>query len=189
MIADRQEAGQTKAPRAIAAALAALALLVTLAPVAARAGLADGKFKVGDRAPDFTLNDTRGRPVSLAATTTKGAVLLAFWAMRCGTCLSEIPYLEQIKAKYEGKGMTLLAVNTDGVDAPTVAATLKDLKLAPSYTILLDPDFVVSDTYTNFVVPLTLIIDRAGIVRYTHTGFEEGSEKEYEQALLAAIGP
>lgn len=174
---------------AAAAAAAALALQMALAPAATAAGLADGKFMVGDQAPDFTLADTKGRPTSLAAATAKGPVLLAFWAMRCGTCLSEIPHLERLHAQYAAKGVTLLAVNTDGVDAPTLAATLRDLKLAPTYTILLDPEFAVSDAYTNFVVPLTLVVDRTGVVRYTHTGFDEGTEREYEKALLAALAP
>ena len=174
---------------AVAAAAALLALTTALAPLQAGAALADGKFKVGDKAQDFTLNDTQGRPVTLSAVNGKNVVLLAFWAMRCGTCLSEIPHLEALKAKYAGKGVALLAVNTDGVDAATIAETLRDLKLAPTYTILLDPEFTVSDAYTNFVVPLTLVIDRAGVVRYTHTGFEAGAEKEYEKAVLAALGP
>lgn len=182
---DTRRQGRTAA---IAATCAALALLLSFSPPAAAAGLGDGKFAVGDRAPDFTLNDTAGRPVRLSDSAGKDVVLLAFWAMRCGTCLAEVPHLERLHAKYGGKGVRLLAVNTDGVDAPTLAATLEDLKLSPSYTILLDPEFAVSDTYTNFVVPLTLVIDRQGVVRYTHTGFEEGTEKEYEKALLAALG-
>ena len=53
----------------------------------------------------------------------------------------------------------------------------------------MDPDFTASDTYTNFVVPHTLVIDRKGIIRYVHTGFEPGTEKQYEAALVKALGP
>ena len=51
-----------------------------------------------------------------------------------------------------------------------------------------DPEFVIADTYTNFLVPLTLVIDRAGVVRYIHTGFEPGAEKQYEAAVVKALG-
>lgn len=36
-------------------------------------------LKVGDRAPDFTLPDTEGRPVSLSKLLAEGPVILAFY--------------------------------------------------------------------------------------------------------------
>jgi thioredoxin-dependent peroxiredoxin len=36
-------------------------------------------LKVGDRAPDFTLPDTEGRPVTLSETLGKGPVILVFF--------------------------------------------------------------------------------------------------------------
>jgi peroxiredoxin Q/BCP len=36
-------------------------------------------LKVGDKAPDFTLPDTEGRPVSLAGLLARGPVILAFY--------------------------------------------------------------------------------------------------------------
>jgi peroxiredoxin Q/BCP len=45
-----------------------LALLLGAAPL-----------KVGDRAPDFTLPDTDGKPVKLSELLAKGPVILAFY--------------------------------------------------------------------------------------------------------------
>jgi len=36
-------------------------------------------LKVGDKAPDFTLNDTDGKPVALSGLLKKGPVILAFF--------------------------------------------------------------------------------------------------------------
>lgn len=36
-------------------------------------------LKVGDKAPDFTLPDTEGRPVALSQLLTGGPVILAFY--------------------------------------------------------------------------------------------------------------
>jgi peroxiredoxin Q/BCP len=36
-------------------------------------------LKVGDKAPEFTLPDTEGRPVSLAGLLARGPVILAFY--------------------------------------------------------------------------------------------------------------
>ena len=65
---------------------------------------------------------------------------------------------------------------------------MKEVGAAPAYPVLIDPDFAVSDTYTNFLVPHTLVIDRKGVGRYVHTGFEPGTEKQYEAALDRALG-
>ena len=116
-------------------------------------------------------------------------MLLAFWSLRCGACLQEIPFLEQLHTSYGGKGVAVISVVIDGVDAATTKSVMKEVGASPSYPVLVDPDFAVSDVYTNFVVPHTLVIDRGGIIRYVHTGFEPGAEKQYEAALLKALGP
>ena len=36
-------------------------------------------LKVGDKAPDFTLSDTNGKPVALKGLLAKGPVILAFF--------------------------------------------------------------------------------------------------------------
>jgi len=41
--------------------------------------LGSAALKVGDRAPDFTLPDTEGRPVTLSKLLEKGPVILAFY--------------------------------------------------------------------------------------------------------------
>ena len=169
----------------IAALLGALA--TAEAPAALAEGMA-GKFKIGDRAPDFTLQEIGGRQVQLSSANKGKVVLLAFWSLRCGACLQEVPFLEQLHKSYGGKGVAVLSVVTDGVDAAATKTIMKEVDASPSYPVLVDPDFAVSDTYTNFVVPHTLVIDRTGIIRYVHTGFESGTEKQYEAALKQALG-
>jgi peroxiredoxin Q/BCP len=41
--------------------------------------LGSATVKVGDKAPDFTLPDTEGKPVTLSALLEKGPVILAFY--------------------------------------------------------------------------------------------------------------
>ncbi len=162
--------------------------LAAAPPPPAAAGEIASKFKVGDKAPDFTLQEIGGRQVQLSSVCKTKVVLLAFWSLRCGACLQEVPHLEKLHKNYGGRGVAVLSVVTDGVDAATTKTVMKEVGAAPSYPVLVDPDFTVSDTYTNFVVPHTLVIDRKGIVRYVHTGFETGTEKQYEAALAQALG-
>ena len=41
--------------------------------------LGASSLKVGDKAPDFTLPDTEGKPLSLSQLLAKGPVILAFY--------------------------------------------------------------------------------------------------------------
>jgi len=172
-----------------AAIVAVLGVLMSAVVPTVLAGEMAAKFKVGDKAPDFTLQETGGRQVQLSKAYQDNVVLLAFWSLRCGACLEEAPFLVQLHKKYAGKGAVVLSVVTDGVDAATTKTVMKEVGVAPSYPVLVDPDFTASDTYTNFIVPHTLVIDRKGIIRYLHTGFEPGTEKQYEAALVKALGP
>lgn len=169
------------------------ALAFTLAVGGATPGFAQGmaadKFKPGDKAPDFTLKSTTGAEFKLSALTAqKQVVLLNFWGLRCGACLEEMPYLDKIANAYKDKNLVVLGVDTDGVDAGEVIATLKEVGVSVGYPLLVDPDFAVTDVYTNFLVPLTIVIDKTGTVRYIHTGFEKGNEKQYEDAVKKALG-
>lgn len=170
-------------------ACAALALMfaVGTAPAFAQEMGAD-KFKPGDKAPDFTLKSVAGPEVKLSSFAGQKVVLLNFWGLRCGACLEEMPYLEKFASAYKDKGLVVLGVDTDGVGVGEITATLKEVGVGVSYPLLIDPEFAVTDTYTNFLVPLTLVIDKAGIVQYIHTGFEKGTEKHYEDAFKKALG-
>jgi peroxiredoxin len=165
------------------------ALCAALAGAAGAATEPVTKLKIGDKAPDFTLQDLSGRAVTLSSFAgAKQVVVLAFWSLRCGACLQEIPYLEQLHKTAAARGFAVVSVLTDGVDAATSKTVMAEVGAAPGYPVLLDPDFSASDTYTSFIVPHTLVIDRGGIIRYQHVGFEKGVEKQYEAAIQEALG-
>jgi peroxiredoxin len=166
-----------------------LLLAVLFGGVSVRAeGLGDQKFKPGDKAPDFVAKDLNGKEVRLSTFAGKSVVLLNFWGLRCGACLEEMPHLESLSKKYADKGLVVLGVDTDGVDATTVIETIQEVGVSVSYPLLTDQDFLITDVYTNFLVPLTILIDKASVITYIHTGFEKGTEKQYEDAARKALG-
>jgi len=171
--------------------VAALVVAVVVAAVPGRLfaeGFGDQKFKPGDKAPEFVTKDLAGKEVKLSSYAGRKVVLLNFWGLRCGACLEEMPYLEAISKKYLDKGLVVLGVDTDGVDAATVVETLTEVNVSVSYPLLTDEEFSITDTYTNFLVPLTIVIDKQGVITYIHTGFEKGTEKHYEDAVKKALG-
>ena len=161
---------------------------VPASPALAEDAFGEEKFKAGDKAPDFTAVDLDGGKVTLSSFNGSKAVLLNFWGLRCGACIEEMPHLNALYNKYKDKGLAVLGVDTDGVDAAIVRSTMKEVGIVADFTILLDQEFTITDTYTNFLVPLTLVISKGGVIEFIHTGYESGNEKEYEKAVSKALG-
>lgn len=70
----------------------------------------------GRPAPDFTLEDLDGRPVSLSQFRGK-VVLLDFWASWCGPCIGNLPDLRRIKKETAGQPVVFLNLSLDSSDA------------------------------------------------------------------------
>jgi peroxiredoxin Q/BCP len=73
-------------------------------------------LKVGDRAPDFTLPDTQGVPVTLSRLLEKGPVILAFYpkAFTPG-CTQQNQNFRDHFAEVEAKGAQVVGISVDGV--------------------------------------------------------------------------
>jgi len=98
-----------------------------------------------------------------------------------------IPQLRDWHARYHAKGLTIV-----GVHAPEfwwekpydkVVAATKELGVA--YPVVQDNDFVIWRRFSNRAWPAAVIVDKQGIVRFTHIG--EGAYAEMEQLIRALL--
>jgi thiol-disulfide isomerase/thioredoxin len=142
----------------------------------------------GAVAPSFSLSTLTGEAFDLSAELRAGrVVLLNFWGLRCGACIMEMPALQSLARKYSTE-VSFLGVNVDGIDAGTLRQQMTRMRLEPGYPVAPDPELKVADLYKLAGAPLTIVIDRAGAVRYRHENYEEGDEVKLDGAIASAVG-
>ncbi len=117
-------------------------------------------LKVGDKAPDFTLTDSDGKPVALGALLQKGPVILAFFpkAFTPG-CTKENQAYRDRYAEVEKKGASVVAISTD---SPDTLKKFKDEYHLP-FLLLSDADGKVADQYGGRI-PVVGLANRATYV-------------------------
>jgi len=157
----------------IAVLAVVLALLASLALITRHQGTAAGApvgLHIGDRAPDFTLVDLRGRQVSLRQYLGH-PVLLHFWAVDCTSCQAEQPdYLRAVQ-HLGTKAPVILAEDAWGESAGYARPYV--LKNHLPGTVLIDTSRAVFDgLYQGQGTPTAYYIDSRGIIRQTVIGPE-----------------
>lgn len=124
---------------------------------------------VGEMAPDFTLNDLDGKPVSLQDFRGK-PVVINLWATWCKPCLYEMPGFENAYKEYQDVGLVVLGINLTAKDnIEDVQPFIEQLSL--TFPILLDEKgYVSSGLYGMKGLPMTYFIDSEGILRRIQAG-------------------
>jgi peroxiredoxin len=122
--------------------------------------------QVGQVAPDFTLPDFAGKPVTLS--TFRGClVILDFWASWCKPCLTTMPKIEALRERHQARGLKVVAVSLDyrlEDAARYLAANGFDdfLALWGSFA----QARTVARAYGVHAIPRAVLIDRQGIIRF-----------------------
>jgi peroxiredoxin len=148
-----------------------LGLLVT---VFAATSLASSGLE-GQTAPDFALKSSTGENLRLSEY--RGdVVMINFWATWCGPCRQEMPLLDELYSRYERVGFNLLGVNIDD-DSRRAMQMIEELGV--SFPVLFDARKEVSKLYEVEAMPVTVLVDREGNVRYVHHGYKPGYEEKY----------
>ena len=124
-------------------------------------------IEVGDRAPNFTLPDLNGKPVSLSDF--RGhVVILDFWASWCPPCRASMPTLEKYYEEYKSKGLVLIGVSLD-----RSAEEARSFLEANGYHGLIalwgsvSASQGVAREYGIYGIPHTFVLDPNGIIRFS----------------------
>lgn len=160
-------------------------LMIAGLPSGADVRAADVQAEVGHLAPDFTLTTLEGNTVRLSDFRGKKAVLINFWATWCPPCRLEMPAMQQIYAEYKDKGFEILAVNIEADARQEITDFVKELRL--TFPILLDPDMKITRKYRIIGLPVSVLIDRQGIVRSKEIGYHDWTAKASRTRVEALL--
>ncbi len=115
----------------------------------------------GKPAPDFTMNDSTGKPIALSSFRGR-IVLVDFWASWCGPCRAENPNVVAAYKKFNSKGFTVLGVSLDDDKAKWEAAVAKDGLTWTHVSDLVRWDNAAAKLYGVRSIPANFLIDKEG---------------------------
>lgn len=157
-----------------------LILLAGLTGGSVRTVYGEGAVKI---APEFVLRSLEGQNLRLSEL--RGEVVMVnFWASWCGACRSAMPSLNELDEKYRRAGLKVLSVNVDD-EQQRAAHMSQSLKIR--FPVLRDEQKTVARLYKADTLPLTVLIDREGNIRYSHTGYNIGDEQKYVAELRTLL--
>jgi peroxiredoxin len=87
-----------------------------------------------------------------------------------------MPALDRINITYQRAGLVVLGVSVDD-DLRRSREFATAMRL--SYPILFDTGSEIGKDYLLQKMPVTILVDRAGVVRYSAVGFRRGDERIY----------
>ncbi|RCW91382.1 peroxiredoxin-like family protein [Winogradskyella arenosi] len=176
-----------------------------------QSGILELAKQVGDQAPDFTLNNAVGEPVSLTDYLKKGPVVLTWYRGGwCPYCNLTLQQLQKELPNFKAKGAQLLALTPELPDASVSTAEKNDLQfevlsdignqVAKNYGIVFELTEAVAKIYnasfglnehngdTSNALPLaaTYIINEEGKIDYAYlnTDYRNRAEPSEITAFL-----
>lgn len=155
--------------------LAALCLATLAAPAA-------WSLEAAAPAPELSLP---GINTTVTLSELKGKVVyLDFWASWCGPCRQSFPFMNELLAKYQAKGLEVVAINLDQQrsDADQFLS-----QVPARFTVAFDAKGESARRFEVKGMPSTFLIGRDGKVVAVHKGFKDDDRKALEASVVQAL--
>lgn len=143
----------------------------------------------GNTLPAVDVKTMDGKSVNIQEFVGKGKItVISFWATWCSPCKRELDAIADIYPDWQEEyDMELLAVTID--DARGVAKVPAMIASKGwEYTILSDSKQELQRALNFQTVPQTFLLNAAGEIVYTHSGYTSGDEYELEEEIKKLAG-
>ena len=119
-------------------------------------------YKGNTKAQPFSLKDVTGKTYTRNNFTGK-VTIINFWASWCPPCVEEIPSLNRLRKKMQGKKFELISINY-----AQTAPQIKDFmqKVAVDFPVLIDPEGKIAAKWNVVAFPSTFVIGPDGEIQY-----------------------
>jgi len=141
-----------------------------------------GAMDVGQQAPPLVVTELDGSGFDLGALRGK-VVVVHFWATWCPPCREEMPALDAFYRQYRGQGLDMIGISAD---RPRDRSDVVKMMQAFAYPAAMLGDAKVNGFGAPEALPVTYVIDQAGIVR---AKFRPDQMAVTQQSLAAAVLP
>lgn len=122
--------------------------------------------RIGQPAPDFTLSDLQGQPVTLSELRGR-PVVINFFATWCAPCRIEMPLLQAVYEHYGADGLVVIGVDTQ--EPLILVQEFVNLR-GVTFPVVIDPTGQVVEGYRARAYPTSIFIDATGVVTDVHRG-------------------
>lgn len=117
--------------------------------------------------PEFSESDTNGNTVTNDIFSKYDATIVNFWNNGCGTCIEEMPELEEMYQAFQGQNINLIGVGADSGEGDEQLSTAKEILTEKGVTYPNISPSPEGDFYKNFIsrltcYPTTYIVDSDG---------------------------
>lgn len=142
-------------------------------------------FNADIDAPETTiLRDSGGGETTLAAWRGQVAVV-TLWATWCGVCAHEMPELDALARRWNGKGVAVLPVSIDQDPAPGIVAGWLKGRGFTALPALIDEGRSMAEAVSLRGTPTTFIIDKFGKVITAFEGLGPWGDEASDELLEA----
>jgi peroxiredoxin len=122
------------------------------------------RVSVGKKAPDFTMNDADGKPVSLSSKIGSKLLLIDFWAAWCGPCRKENPNVVKVYNEFNKKGFNVFGVSLDQSKEEWIKAIADDKLIWTQVSDLQRGNNAAAKLYAVNSIPSNFLLDETGTI-------------------------
>lgn len=141
--------------------------------------------KTGDPAPECSARSIDGEQTVTLAEHQNKVLYVDFWASWCPPCQQSFPSLNRLHNELKDQGFEVIAINLDENKNDAV----EFLHNHPvDFSIVHDGEGKCPNAFQVMAMPASYIIDKKGIVRAVHLGFDEDQLSSIKSTVLTLLG-